>query len=388
MAEIKGKNKGEWSEMYIFFKLMSDRKVYVADKDMNKLKDVFLNIVSIIREEVAGKEYRYFTGDKVVITLNGETVMSLDSSLFTEKAARVWKMITENKGNTTFTDEEIKEFLESIFIHNISAPAQKKNDYFGGTKDIVLDTIDYRSGVSQIMGFSCKSDIDAASTLFNASGDNTNFEYELVGNINDDVMNEFNSLFNEVIRKGVVCHDVATSSRMNYLKSCGIDVKFVNPVKETARQNLIRCGGLETPAIVAEMLKYYYYDKSGTDTSLDEAIKHLAESDPAGYSFGELYDTYHLKIANLLYSMFTGLRFSKPWNGKSDVSGGYIVVKRDGDVVAFHSCIADEFKDFLVDKLKFEAPSCSRHDYMSIYKKDDGKYYLKFALQFRFKLKK
>ena len=111
MAEIKGKNKGEWSEMYIFFKLMSDRKVYVADKDMNKLKDVFLNIVSIIREEVVGKEYRYFTGDKVVITLNGETVMTLDSSLFTEKAARVWKMITENKGNTTFTDEEIKEYL-------------------------------------------------------------------------------------------------------------------------------------------------------------------------------------------------------------------------------------------------------------------------------------
>ena len=46
------------------------------------------------------------------------------------------------------------------------------------------------------------------------------------------------------------------------------------------------------------------------------------------------------------------------------------------------------YEDFLVDKLKFEAPSCSRHDYMSIYKKDDGKYYLKFALQFRFKLKK
>ena len=62
--------------------------------------------------------------------------------------------------------------------------------------------------------------------------------------------------------------------------------------------------------------------------------------------------------------------------------------KRDGDVVAFHSCIADEFKDFLIDKLKFEGPSCSRHKYMEIYKKDDGKYYLKLALQFRFKLKK
>ena len=65
MSEIKGKNKGEWSEMYMFFKLMSDRRVYVADKDMNKLKDVFLDIVSIIREEQVGKEYRYYTGDTV-----------------------------------------------------------------------------------------------------------------------------------------------------------------------------------------------------------------------------------------------------------------------------------------------------------------------------------
>ena len=58
MATNKGKNIGEWSEMYIFFKLMSDRKVYVADKDMNRLKDVFLNIISIIREENKGKESR------------------------------------------------------------------------------------------------------------------------------------------------------------------------------------------------------------------------------------------------------------------------------------------------------------------------------------------
>lgn len=388
MSEIKGKNKGEWSEMYIFFKLMSDRKVYVADKDMNKLKDVFLDIISIIREEQVGKEYRYYTGDTVRITLNGVDIKTLDSSVFTEKAARVWSMITENRGNTTFTDDEIREFLESIFVHNISAPAQKRNDYFGGTKDIVLDTRDYRMGVNQILGFSCKSDIDAASTLFNASGDNTNFEYELVGSMNDEVMHKFNSLYKEVVRKGEVCRDVATSERMNYLKSFGIDVRFTNAVKQTAQQNLIRCGGFETPLLVAELLKYFYYNKSGTDTSVTEAVKYIAAHDAVGYGFRNLYDTYHLKVANLLYAMFTGLRFSKSWNGKSDVSGGYIVVKRDGDVVAFHSCIADEFKDFLVDKLKFEAPSCGRHDYMSIYKKADGKYYLKFALQFRFKLKK
>lgn len=387
MATNKGKNIGEWSEMYIFFKLMSDRKVYVADKDMNRLKDVFLNIISIIREENKGKEYRYFTGDVVKITLNGEEVATVDSSRFTDNAKKVWDMIISKK-DTTFSDQEVIDFLSSIFIQNISSPAQKKSEFFGGTADIVLDTMDYRSGVNQIMGFSCKSDIDAAATLFNASGDNTNFEYEIVGDIDDEKMNAFNGMFHEVTKKGVTKYEVATGDRMRYLKECGVDLRFVNPVKDVARQNLVRCGGMEMPKILGGMLKYYYFECGAASVGVEDAIKYLADTDYVGYGFDDLYDTYRVKIANLLYAMFTGLRFSKPWSGRSDVSGGYIVVKRDGDVVAFHSCIADEFKDFLIDKLKFEGPSCSRHKYMEIYKKDDGKYYLKLALQFRFKLKK
>ena len=387
MATNKGKNIGEWSEMYIFFKLMSDRKVYVADKDMNRLKDVFLNIISIIREENKGKEYRYFTGDVVKITLNGEEVATVDSSRFTDNVKKVWDMIISKK-DTTFSDQEVIDFLSSIFIQNISSPAQKKSEFFGGTADIVLDTMDYRSGVNQIMGFSCKSDIDAAATLFNASGDNTNFEYEIVGNFDDEKMNAFNGMFHEVTKKGVTKYEVATGDRMRYLKECGVDLRFVNPVKDVARQNLVRCGGIEMPKILGGVLKYYYFECGAASVGVEDAIKYLADTDYVGYGFDDLYDTYRVKIANLLYAMFTGLRFSKPWSGRSDVSGGYIVVKRDGDVVAFHSCIADEFKDFLIDKLKFEGPSCSRHKYMEIYKKDDGKYYLKLALQFRFKLKK
>lgn len=62
--ELKG-NKGEWSEIYIFFKLLSDGKVYAADKDMKKIRDKFLNIIRIIREEIKGKKYSYYTGEKI-----------------------------------------------------------------------------------------------------------------------------------------------------------------------------------------------------------------------------------------------------------------------------------------------------------------------------------
>lgn len=47
-------NKGEWSEIYIFLKLLDDGKVYAADKDMNLIPTVYLNILKILREEIPG----------------------------------------------------------------------------------------------------------------------------------------------------------------------------------------------------------------------------------------------------------------------------------------------------------------------------------------------
>ena len=79
------------------------------------------------------------------------------------------------------------------------------------------------------------------------------------------------------------------------------------------------------------------------------------------------------------------MRLGKKWNGRQEVNGGYIVVKNNGDVVAFHSTIADEFKDFLINKMIMESPPHGRHKDMCIYK-ENGHYYLKLGIQLRFKL--
>ena len=78
--ELKG-NKGEWSEIYIFFKLLSDGKIYAADKNMEKIKDKFLSIIRIIREEIKGKEYSYFPGETIIIKLNENEVATIIISL-------------------------------------------------------------------------------------------------------------------------------------------------------------------------------------------------------------------------------------------------------------------------------------------------------------------
>lgn len=376
-------NQGEWSEVYIFFKVMADRKLYTADADFNPIKDVYLDVLSVIREEVKDEVYRYKTGDIVKILLDGELVGEVPVTEFVKYKNVLWKLLEENT-ETTFTSDEVESFLNSIFIYNPKSPAHIVSKFCGGTVDIVIETKD-RSGVNRILGFSCKSDLRSSSTLLNASVDNTNFVFEVTGPMDDEKMEHFNNIFKETTRKGEVCYDIATSDRMQYLHDIGCDIEFVDTAKSLAKENLIKCGGMEMPKIVAGMLKKFYFENLSGRTAVEDCIDYLAENDFVGYGFNDLIGTYRSKIAHLLLCTFTGMRLGSPWNGRQEVNGGYIVVKNNGDVVAFHSTIADEFKDFLVAKMLMESPSHSRHKDMVIYK-EKGRYFLKLALQLRFSL--
>lgn len=376
-------NNGEWAEVYIFFKVIADRKLYTADADFNPIKDVYLDVLSVIREETKGDIYKYKTGDVVTILLNHEPVGQVPISEFVKYKILLWKLLEENT-ETTFTSEEVERFLNSIFIFNPKSPAQIISKFCGGTVDIVIETKD-RSGVNRVLGFSCKSDLRASATLLNASGDNTNFIFEVTGPIDDEKMECFNNTFKKVKRKGEICYDIATTNRMQYLHEIGCDIEFSSTAKQLAKTNLIKCGGMEMPAIVAGMLKKFYFENVGGSTTMNDCIKYLAENDIVGYGFDDLKDTYRGKIAHLLLCTFTGMRLGASWNGRQEVNGGYIVVKNNGDVVAFHSTIADEFKDFLVAKMIMESPSHTRHKDMVIYKENE-RYFLKLALQLRFSL--
>jgi type II restriction enzyme len=38
-------NKGEWSEVYVFLKLLAEGKLYAADKDLKKIEDLFTLLI-------------------------------------------------------------------------------------------------------------------------------------------------------------------------------------------------------------------------------------------------------------------------------------------------------------------------------------------------------
>lgn len=384
-------NKGEWSEVYIFLKLLNDGKLFIADRNMNALKNVFLNIVKILREQ-----YEYHTGQNIHIIYEGKEICSpIALADIAKYKNEVWNLIrTRITGSSIVATEDITSFFNSMKISKLKAPAVQSSTFFGGTQDITMEVMDYRSGINSIVGFSCKSSFSAEATLFNASKDNTNFLYEVSGNINDELMNTFNNLFatkkktNKETGIKELVNIISVYDRMNLLVSKNCKLKFVKVCSKSAERNLILSGGKEMPELVAELVKYYYYTNLGQSkaSGIRDALHFACKDNISDYDYppDKLMNIYERKIGTLLYDMFTGMRFASEWDGKSSVNGGYIIVKDDGDVVAYHSTVTDEFKTFLIDQLGFETPSAQRHDYMQIYK-EEGKYFIKLNLQIRFK---
>ena len=44
-------NKGEWSELYVFLKLLGNGILYAADANLNKIEDLYYPLIEILRKE-------------------------------------------------------------------------------------------------------------------------------------------------------------------------------------------------------------------------------------------------------------------------------------------------------------------------------------------------
>ena len=65
-------------------------------------------------------------------------------------------------------------------------------------------------------------------------------------------------------------------------------------------------------------------------------------------------------------------------------NGGYIIVKENGEVLAYHLYNRDTFERYLLDNTKLDTASTSRHKFGKIYVEGDKKF-INLNLQIRFK---
>ncbi|WP_444442197.1 HpaII family restriction endonuclease, partial [Pseudoruminococcus massiliensis] len=147
----------------------------------------------------------------------------------------------------------------------------------------------------------------------------------------------------------------------------------------TFKNNLILIDGV-LPEITANLLIAYYKDGYSNVVS---AIEKITQDNPLGYNLDQGHPFYSYKFKKFLTECALGMLPSKMWNGIVDATGGYIIVKEDGEVLCYHLFNRNEFENYLLKSTRFETASTSRHEFGKIYK-ENNKYYIKLNLQIRF----
>ena len=352
-------NKGEWSEIYTLFRLLGEGKVHAGDVNMNKL-ELYYPILNVIREENSRYEYKPCPESNiVVIDEDGKEFGRISMSRFLEESAKLFDEIKSIHCASCVPASEA--FMNEIGCKSLKAPSASK-------ADIHIVIHDLRTGMKPQLGFSIKSQLGSASTLLNA-GNTTNIIYRVVGKeLSDEDIANANSIENHL-------------PRMKFIQDLGCSLEYVDTQHATFRDNL---QFIDTcmPLFVGECL---IADSNLNSTGkVADVVQMVASRNPLRYTGRNKEAFYEHKMKVLLVDVALGMTPAKEWLGRYDANGGYLVVRKDGEVVCYHFYNRNDIEDYLYHNTRFERASRTRYGFGSLYRGEDGHVYIKLNLQIRF----
>ncbi len=353
---LKG-NKGEWSEIYTLLKLLSDTEIHVGDENLDKIPNLFYPIIKILRDESNGR-FSYSLKDDLVFISHNNSKFSIPIFEFKEKAEILLTKI-KKAHHSSFEVPEIEDFLSKIKCNTLKAKSTSKTD-------IKIIIHDLKTNLYPELGFSIKSQLGSPSTLLNASKA-TNFIYTLSKKITEQEINNFNTI------KGF-------NKKFEFLNNSDCRLIFHKTESPIFGNNLTLIDSY-LPEIMSFLTVQFYSTKTNSISELTTQTRTL---NPMNYDLNFQHNFYEYKIKHLLTDIALGLMPAKVWNGQYDATGGYLIIKEDGDILAYHIYNKNEFENYLFNNTKLETASTKRHDFGKIYE-ENGKQYLKLNLQIRFK---
>ena len=382
---LKG-NKGEWSEIYVFLKLLADGKLYSADENLEIIENIYYPIIKILRTETENKRDYFINGDIEIFDAENETLlMKIPVNDFVENSKKLFNYLKSSSGRS-FSFLDIESFLESIDVKNLTGLKTDKSD-------IRILVHDFNTHRKEKLGFSIKSMIGKDSTLFNPAV-GTNFIYKISHPENKKIhISAFNR---ETLLKSKENSKLSKINiRINELLKLGYQINFEKIQSENLELNLILIDS-QLPLILSKILMYKYSLSVSNTKDLIELIK---QKNPLNFNLSKGHPFYENKIKNFLTESALGMTPETVWNGIYDATGGIIIVKSSGDLVCYHIYNRNEFQNYLVNNTKLEQASTGENEENPGFARTDkktkpfkfgwlyeenGEYFLKLNLQIRF----
>lgn len=347
-------NKGEWTEAYVFLKVLGDGRIYGADAQLHKDPLTFMDIVNIIRDEpdrylrferMMKNEMDYIEAYEHDAVFNVVTAVELR-----EKAARLYDEIMSLKGKGAGSIPDAEEYLRSLGLSGPKARiSQAASERYGSKTDIIITSLSSTDHMRTTEGFSIKSHLGAAATLFNSST-TSGFLYRIKG-CDDNAMNVINAHSSSIATAlGIIRENFS----LEYI-GCRNDIFADNlSLVDSRMDEILQCGVL--------VFLGYYGDNNAAP--LVTVCDRLAKINPIGHRRPE--DFYLSKIKEFLYDTFGGMTATKPWNGRKLLAGGYLDVSSDGGILYYRAVSDDIFESYLLKSTCFDSPDRGINSSLSI----------------------
>ncbi len=353
-------NKGEWSEIYVFLKLLADGELKAADENLEVMPNICYPIIKILRQENENlREYQVNSVIKIVDGKTNKEIANIPVRTFLDYSQRLFDSLILAK-SSSFAFEDIEKFLNTIDVHSLTNSKNKR--------DITIVVHDPKMQISTQLGFSIKSMLGKASTLLNP-GKTTNAIYEIVGKGDIDI-----EKFNVATKEAPIHKKIAA------LREKGFELKFQKMSGHMFQLNL-KLIDSDLPKIVSELLLIKFSTEG--KISILKSIEKLKSDNPLNFDLLKEHPFYEYKIKNLLTDVALGMTPAKKWTGKYNATGGIIIVKKDGETVCYHIYNRNEFQNYLINNTHLEQASKDRYDYGDLYN-ENGKTFINLNLQIRF----
>lgn len=344
--------KKEWSEIYTFFRILSDGYVSIGTPDA-KNSNTRWRVAMVQREEHDGPRQYYIEKEEIHIVSEKET-RSFPREDFGIVAGLIFNAIKSSSEDEATSPEGVEEFLDAIGIFNLEARTNDRTDI----------SIAFWHPQAPLTGFNIRSRMGKMNPLLDG-GRSANLKFELSGvKFAVPTVNKVNALDSP--------DEVA--DRMMLIERLGGVLKYSDVADRVFRSNLSMID-LHFPRLLAEMLRIMQLDAITRVNELTDVIK---TTNPLKIK-DELINKhgfYEYKVKQFLMALALGMRPAKIFNGTDSAIEGILLVNGNGEVLCYHKSDKENFENFLFQNTRFEKGAIEKDKYGYL-ERENGIYYFK-----------